>query len=154
MRAAKTKGDRSAGNVALCQMTHQAEGEPTPNAVVLFVRDLRALYGSGYDRIQADKMKFMKGVAVKDASAIAQFTDVKVIGQKPIKVDGLPAVRTDYTCRKGDVRMTCFTVHVLRGHKMFTGIFIGNTASEADVAPAFEKIVASMKLSVTAPPKR
>jgi len=154
VRAAKTRDTRGGANVALCQMTHFSDGEPTPDAVILFARDLRVLYRSGYGRIQADKMKFMKGASKKDAGAIAQFTDVEITGQREITVGGLPAVRTEYTCKKGAARMNCFAVHVIRDHVMFTGIFIGTPGNQNTVGPAFERIVKSIDLSPIATPKK
>jgi len=143
----KTKTPGSGATYPLCQIAYVKEGAAGDDMVICYVRDLKAFLGSRYEDLKGKEMDFVKGAGRQMASSIRQLEDVQITGQTVVKVSGLDAVRTDYRARKGVKSMRCFTVHVLRDHLMFTAMFVGSMKNEADVAPAFQKILDSIDLS-------
>jgi len=140
----------------LCQLTYVRKGRAGDDIIIFYMRDLKEFLGGQYDEVKGNELAFAKLAGKQMASAVAQLTDVKVTTQTEITVSGLTGVRTDYTARKKgkNIPMKCFTLHVIRGHMMLTGMFVGSERNEADVTPAFESILKSIDLSpVTPTPK-
>jgi hypothetical protein len=144
----KSAGTTASATTPLCQIACVKEDAPTGDVVILYMRDLKAFYGSRYDStVKGNEKEFLKIAGKQMVSSVRQLTDEKVTGQTELTVGGFPAVRTDYTARKGDKAMKCFTVDILRGPMMFTAIFVGNQANDALVGPAFRGILDSIDLS-------
>ena len=149
----KSGGGAAGATSPMCQITYMKEDAKGDDAVICYVRDLRAFYGARFDTtVRGNEMKFMKLAGQQMASAVKQFTDVAITGQTELAVSGTPGVRTDYTAKKGANLMRCFTVDVIRGHLMFTAMFIGVQAHDAAVGPAFRQIFDSIDLSPSPPP--
>ena len=148
---AKVSGPSAAGTVPFCQLSCTRSDIRGDDVVILYARDLRAFYGARYDTTVAGHEKeFLKIAGKQMASSVKQLTDVTVTGQTELTVSLSPAVRTDYTARKGEKAMKCFTVDILRGQYLFSALFIGNAANAAAVGPAFKEIFESIDLSPVA----
>ncbi len=153
MQALSAGSGGAGATFPLCQIIRTKDGASVDDAVICYVRDLRVFYGPRYDTIvKGNELAFLKIAGKQMASSVKQLEDANVTGQAELKVAGCPAVRTDYTARKGMKPMKCFTVDVLRGHLLFSAVFIGAKVDEAEVAPAFKEILDSIDLSPVPPP--
>jgi hypothetical protein len=131
------------------------EGAKGDDAVICYVRDLKAFYGARFDStVKGHEVEFMKLAGKQMASSVKQLTDTAIGGQTELTICGSPAVRTDYTAKKGAKAMKCFTVDVMRGNLMFTAMFIGSAANEKEAGPAFKEILDSIDLSPVTPPEK
>jgi hypothetical protein len=153
---ALTAGSGGAGaTFPLCQLVRKKEGAKVDDAVICYVRDLKGFYGARYDStVKGNEVAFMKLAGKQMASSVKQLEDAKVTGQTELTISGSPAVRTDYTARKGDKPMKCFTVDIMRGHMLFSAVFVGAAANDKDAAPAFKEILDSIDLSAAPPPEK
>jgi len=138
----------------LCQISYVKEDAAHDDIVIFYVRDLKVFLGPRWDEIKGKELAFVKQAGKQMASSVKQLEDVNVTGQADITVSGLPGVRTDYVARKGLKSMKCFTVDVLRGQMMFTGMFIGSRANEKEVTGAFQQILDSIDLSPLTIPEK
>jgi len=145
-------GPNPGATFPLVQVSYVKEGAGHEDMAIFYVRDLKAFLGPRWDEIKGKETAFLKQAGKQMASAVKQLEDVNVTGQSDVTVSGIAGVRTEYTARKGVQGMKCFTVDVLRGQMMFTGMFLGSTANEKEVTPAFEQMVKSMDLSQVAIP--
>ncbi len=148
-------GSAAGGTTPFCQLTYSKADVKSDEAVICYVRDLKALYGAKYDTaVKGHEKEFLKIAGQKMATSVAQLSDQKVTGQTELTIGGNPAVRTDYSAKKGDRAMKCFTVDVLRGALMFTSIFVEAESRDKEIAPAFKQIVDSIDLSPVAIPEK
>jgi hypothetical protein len=144
----KPSGAAAGATMPLCQIACVKETIMGDDVVILYARDLKVFLGARYDAtVKGDELAFLKSAGRQMASSVRPLTDVKITGQTEMAIGGNVAVRTDYTARKGDKAMKCFTVDVLRGPIMFTAVFVGNQANDAVIAPAFKEILDSIDLS-------
>jgi hypothetical protein len=130
------------------------EGAAHEDMVIFYARDLKAFLGPRWDEINGKELAFVRQAGKQMASAVKQFEDANVTGQTDITVSGMTGVRTDYTAHKGAKAMKCFTVDVLKGQMMFTGMFLGSVENEKEVTPAFQQILKSVDLSPAAIPEK
>ena len=151
----KPGGGGAGATFPLCQITYEKPGVRGDDAVICYVRDLKLFYGARYDTaVKGNEMAFLKIAGKAMASSVKQLEDAQVTSQVELTVSGCPAVRTDYTARKGQKPMKCFTVDIVRGSQLFSAVFVGAKANDADVAPAFKDILESIDLSPVARPAK
>jgi hypothetical protein len=150
----KMSGTGPGATFPLCQISYAKEDAAHDDIVIFYVRDLKLFLGPRWDEIKGKELAFVKQAGRQMASSIKQLEDVNVTAQTEITVSGFPAVRTDYVARKGLKPMKCFTVDVLRGQMMFTGMFIGSRTNEKEVTPAFQEILNSIDLSPVPLPEK
>ena len=150
----KMTGTGPGATFPLCQISYAKEDAPHDDMVIFYVRDLKTFLGPRWDEIKGKELAFMRQAGKQMASSVKQLEDVNVSGQADVTVSGNPGVRTDYVARKGLKPMKCFTVDVLRGQMMFTGMFIGSRATEKEAAPAFQQILDSIDLSPVPLPEK
>lgn len=132
---------------AFCQISWVKDEAAHDEIVIFYARDLKAFLGARFARIKGREMAFVKQAGRTMASSIKGIEDVQITGQNEITLAGSPAVRTHYRARKGLKGMKCFTVDILRGHMLFTGMFVGTMEHDEEIAPAFEEILRSIDLS-------
>ena len=148
---AKTSGETT----PFCQLTYAKENTASDEVVMCYVRDLKALYGARYDTtVKGHELEYLKIAGQKMVNSVAQLSDQKVTGQTELTLSGNPAVRTDYTAKKGEKPMKCFTVDILRGPLMFTAVFVEAESRDKEMAPAFKEILDSIDLSPVAIPAK
>lgn len=150
----KMSGTGPGATFPLCQVSYAKEDAAHDDMVIFYVRDLKVFLGPRWDEIKGKELAFIKQAGKQMASSVKQLEDVNVTGQSELTVSGSAAVRTDYVARKGLKSMKCFTVDVLRGQMMFTGMFIGSRGNEKEVTPAFQQILDSIDLSPVPAPEK
>jgi hypothetical protein len=143
----KMTGTGPGATFPLCQVSYAKEGAAHDDMVIFYARDLKVFLGPRWDEIKGKELSFLKQAGKQMASAVKQLENANITGQTDVTVSGIPGVRTDYTAHMGPKAMKCFTVDVLRGQMMFTGMFIGSVANEKEVTPAFQEILDSIDLS-------
>ena len=142
-----TSSSTSTMTSSLCTIWLTKSGRTTDNTVILYARDLKARLGGRYKLLKGHELEFLKKAGKTMSASVSQLKDVKVTDQSVMKVAGYQAVRTDYTALKGRKQMKCFSIDVMRGHMMFTGIFIRGANVDAAVIKGFKSIVESIDLS-------
>lgn len=150
----KTKDPGGAAVYVLCQIMYTKEGVGTDDKVMFQVRDLKEFLGSRYRDFQGQEMETVKSWGRRMVTTLKKLEDVQVRDQKEITVSGCRAVRTDYTARRGLETMHCFTVDILRGHMLFTGMFVGTAKNTKAVTPVFKQILDSIDLSPVKIPEK
>ncbi len=137
----------------LCSIARVRQDKPTGELALFYVQNLSQKFGVGYKPLAgADALAYLKKAGNEAGTSVKILSTLKNVSQSEFKVSGLDAVRTDYAGVANDKSMKCFTVHVLRDNLLFTGVFVGLAANEADASPAFKEILDSVDLSPVTPP--
>ena len=150
----KTKDPGGTAVSVLCQILYTKKGKGSEDKAVFQTRDLKAFLGSRYRDFKRQEIPTLKKWGRGMVSTLRKLQDVQVRGQEEITVSGCRAIRTNYTARRGLTSMHCFTVDILRGHMLFTGMFVGTTKNAKEVTPAFKQIFDSIDLSPVEMPEK
>jgi len=132
----------------LCSVALVKDGKVSGDMVLFYLQDLREKFGGAFKPLAgAEALAYLKKAGNEAGASTKILSTLKNTAQSELTVAGLDAVRTDYAGVSGGKAMKCFTLHFLRDHCLFTGIFIGLDADDAEVAPAFKQIIDSVDLA-------